>query len=210
MSTTRLAGAIAVAAIAAVTLTACNPFDLLRRDERPTVSTPTGESVSPELDRYYAQQLVWADCGDGAQCTTAFAPMDWANPTANADIQLALTRHVAIGEAVGSLFVNPGGPGGSGYDFVHDSVDFAVSSSLQRNFDVIGWDPRGVGRSTPVTCFDDAGLDDFLFGIPAAEPESPEWVAEITAASIEFGQACLDNTGPVSYTHLTLPTIPLV
>jgi pimeloyl-ACP methyl ester carboxylesterase len=194
MRITRLAGALAMTAVVAVTLSGCFPFDFLRG--APTESTPTGESVAPQLEPYYEQILHWESCGD-AQCTTAVAPMDWANPSKETDIELALTRHVASGKRIGSLFVNPGGPGGSGFDFVHDasSLDFAVSENLQRSFDVIGWDPRGVGRSTPVTCLDDAGLDDYLFGIPEAEAESPEWVAEVTESAIEFGQACRDSTG---------------
>jgi len=195
MRTSRLAGAAALTVLVAVTLSGCFVVDMFR-PEAPRDSTPTGESVAANLEPYYEQILRWETCGE-AQCTTAIAPMDWANPSKSTDIELALTRHVARGEALGSLFVNPGGPGGSGFDFVHDrsSLDFAVSENLQRNFDVIGWDPRGVGRSTPVTCLDSAGLDDYLFGIPAAEPESPEWVAEVTASAVAFGEACLENTG---------------
>ena len=167
-------------------------------DPAPTsTSTPTGESVAAELAPYYEQVLVWTDCGEGAQCATATAPMDWANPSTETDITLALARHTAGGTARGSLFVNPGGPGASGYDLIHDDVDFAVSSQLQENFDVIGWDPRGVGRSTPVTCYDGAGLDEFIFGLPTAPEGSPEWLAEITTTAADFGQACLENTGPV-------------
>ena len=201
MSTTRFVGAsraaaAAVAVVIAFTMTACFPFDFFDRDDESTTK-PTGEKVAPELERYYSQVLQWDGCGSGAQCATAFAPMDWANPSEDTDIELALTRHIAEDEPLGSLFVNPGGPGGSGYDFVHDhsAVDFAVSDALQQNYDIIGWDPRGVGRSTPVTCFDDAGLDDFLFGIPESQPESPEWVAEVTQSSVDFATACLDNTG---------------
>ena len=132
-------------------------------------SEPTGEAVSAELAPYYGQVLTWIDCDNGAECATAKAPMDWANPSSETDITLALARHKATGKSQGSLFVNPGGPGASGFDLIHDDVDFAVSANLRENFDVIGWDPRGVGRSTPVTCFDDAGLDDFIFGIPSGD-----------------------------------------
>jgi pimeloyl-ACP methyl ester carboxylesterase len=123
--------------------------------------------------------------------------MDWDNPSSSTDISLALTRHGAQGTRLGSLFVNPGGPGASGYDLVHDDVEYAVSSRLQDSYDVIGWDPRGVGRSTPVTCYDDARLDEFIFGLPVSQPETPEWVAELTASAVDFGQSCLANTGPV-------------
>lgn len=160
-------------------------------------SEPSNETVSAELSRYYKQVLTWVDCGDGAQCATAIAPMDWSNPSRETDISLALARHAATGESMGSLFVNPGGPGASGFDFIHDSVDFAVSANLRENYDVIGWDPRGVGRSTPVTCFDDEGLDDFIFEIPSATSGSDEWLTEVTDIAVGFGEACFENTGPV-------------
>ncbi|MEL0627508.1 alpha/beta hydrolase [Salinibacterium amurskyense] len=160
-------------------------------------SQPTGESVSAELAPYYEQILTWVDCGNGAQCATAIAPMDWANPSPETDIEIVMARHEATGESLGSLFVNPGGPGASGFDLIHDDVDFAVSSNLRENYDVIGWDPRGVGRSTPVTCLDDDGLDEFIFGIPEAAVGSDEWLATSEQAAIDFGQACLENTGPV-------------
>ena len=173
-----------------------------------STSTPTAEAVAAELAPYYEQVLVWTDCGDGAQCATAIAPMDWVNPTTETDITLALARHTASGTAQGSLFVNPGGPGASGYDLIHDDVDFAVGSNLQQNFDVIGWDPRGVGRSTPVTCYDDAGLDEFIFGLPTAAPEgSPQWLDEVTTTAADFGQACLANTGPVLQFIYTQSTV---
>ena len=162
---------------------------------RPEVVPDTDAPAA--LAPYYTQKVTWTDCGDGIECATVIAPMDWANPSPETDISLAMARHQATGTKLGSLFVNPGGPGASGYDLVHDDVDFAVDSSLQRNFDVIGWDPRGVGRSTPVTCYDDAGLDQYIYGLPVNPIGSPEWLAEVTASSVDFGKACLENTGPV-------------
>lgn len=184
---------IAAGTVSVLLLSGCF-FDLSRGD---VTSTPTGEKVAAELEPYYSQVLTWTDCEDGAQCTTAIAPMDWDNPSPETDIELALARHTATGTAEGSLFVNPGGPGASGYDLVHDDVDFAVSSTLQENFDVIGWDPRGVGRSTPVTCYDDAELDQYIYGLPEGAVGTPEWTADATQSAIDFGQACLENTGPV-------------
>src|SRR5690606_14653085 len=97
---------------------------------------------------------VWTSCGNGMQCTTARAPLDWSDPLA-AEIELALVRRPATGTRIGSLLVNPGGPGASGYDFVLNSVDFATSSRLQARYDIVGFDPRGVGRSSAVSCYDD-------------------------------------------------------
>jgi pimeloyl-ACP methyl ester carboxylesterase len=162
-----------------------------------SLSAPTGESVAAPLKPYYSQVLKWTDCGMDQQCTRVRAPMNWDAPSKATDITLALTRHLSSGKPLGALFVNPGGPGGSGFDLVHDDLDFAVSEKLSRRFDVIGWDPRGVGRSAPVTCYDDKHLDHYLYDVPAAAVNSPAWVAEVTRSATDFGQACLKNTGEV-------------
>jgi pimeloyl-ACP methyl ester carboxylesterase len=158
-------------------------------------SQPTGEDVAAELAPYYHQALTWVDCDNGMQCSTAIAPMDWANPSTETDIELALVRQPATGTKIGSLFMNPGGPGASGFDFIYDSIDYAASEDLQASFDVVGWDPRGVGRSTAVSCYDGAGLDDFIYGLPAAPMGTQAWIDEVTQTSIDFGQACLAKTG---------------
>ena len=111
-------------------------------------STPTGEKVDAALEPYFTQVLTWVECGDGAECTMVRAPLDWDNPRAVNDISLAVARHPATGSALGSLFVNPGGPGASGYDFIHDDVDYAVSETLQANFDVSAGIP-GVSAARP-------------------------------------------------------------
>ncbi|HWR85911.1 MAG TPA: alpha/beta fold hydrolase, partial [Rhodoglobus sp.] len=160
-------------------------------------STPTDETVDAALEPYYKQIVEWKDCDGGFQCATVIAPMDWANPSEETDIELALIRRPASGTAQGSLFMNPGGPGASGVDFVRDGLDFAYDQRLADNFDIIGWDPRGVGQSTPVTCYDDPELDQFIYGLPEAPTGTQEWVDEVVQASIDFGQACLQNTGEV-------------
>jgi pimeloyl-ACP methyl ester carboxylesterase len=163
-----------------------------------TTSTPTAEDVPAELATYYHQVLHWTGCGDGMQCATATAPLDWADPTGDT-IELALIRQPATsGHARGSLLVNPGGPGGSGVDFIRDSIDFATSERLQREFDVVGFDPRGVGSSTPVVCTDDdAELDDFLYGITPGDYGSDAWIAAREGLNAAFAQGCLEHTGPL-------------
>jgi len=185
----RLVAAVALLTVPAL-LTGC-----LNIVSAPVDSKPTGESVAANLVPYYSQVLRWVDCDDGAECATAIAPLDWENPSAATDIELALARHQATGAKIGSLFVNPGGPGASGYDFIHDDVDYAASAELQARFDVIGWDPRGVGRSSAVACYDGPRLDDFIFGIPEAAIGTQGWIEAVTQTSIDFGQACLENTG---------------
>jgi pimeloyl-ACP methyl ester carboxylesterase len=187
----RRLGVVAVVLGVAVVLTGCMPSFL--SPEKP-VSTPTSEDVDAALEPFYTQVLEWEECGDDLGCATATAPLDWENPEAG-EIDLALVRHAATGDKVGSLLVNPGGPGGSGYDFIADSLDYAVGEPLKERFDVVGFDPRGVGRSSAVACYDDEQMDEYLYGIVPAERGSDEWVELVGQAAGEFGEACSANTG---------------
>ncbi|MFC6354685.1 alpha/beta hydrolase [Luethyella okanaganae] len=157
-------------------------------------SKPTGESVAAELEPFYNQVLAWSDCGAGMQCATAKAPLDWADPGA-AEIEIALVRHPATGDKIGSLLVNPGGPGGSGYDFIKDSADYATDAKLQERFDIVGFDPRGVGRSSAVKCYEPAQMDDYLYGLATATRGTDEWIAELEVSAKDFAKACDTNTG---------------
>ncbi|MGA1452958.1 MAG: alpha/beta hydrolase [Pontimonas sp.] len=172
------------------------------------VADNPAENTEDPLAPYLGQEVQWSDCGAGAECATVMAPLDWDNPGVGEDVNLAVSRHSATGQALGSLFVNPGGPGASGYEFVLDSVDFAVSEVLRESFDVIGWDPRGVNFSSPVSCAaTDAELDYFFFGELEAQPDTPEWDAELLAESIRFGQECQANTGELLEFVDTLSTV---
>jgi pimeloyl-ACP methyl ester carboxylesterase len=195
VKTGRIASALAGAGVVALLLSGCVSWFLPPRPS--TTSVPTGEEVDADLAEFYGQVLVWRACGDGMQCTTATAPMNWDDP-AQDTIELALVRQPATGDRKGSLLVNPGGPGGSGYDFILDSVDYATSERLQQSYDIVGFDPRGVGRSSAVSCYDDpAVFDEFTYGIIPGVTGSDEWI-DATAKSYEaFGQDCLTYTGPL-------------
>lgn len=160
------------------------------------VTPQPDEQVSAELAPFYTQRPDWTRCHDGFECATVKAPLDWANPS-DGSISLAVIRHKATGRTEGSLLVNPGGPGGSGVDFVRDSLDYAVAAPLKKNYDIVGFDPRGVGASTPVTCFDASGMDDYLYGITPGVRGSDSWIAATAQSQRELGQACKSNTGPL-------------
>ncbi|CAM5502055.1 alpha/beta hydrolase [Leifsonia shinshuensis] len=183
---------VAIAAVAALTLTGCVTWFLPAHTS--STSTPAPESVSPALAPFYQQHLVWTDCSNGKQCATAKAPLTWSDPSAG-QVSLALIRQQAKGSKQGSLLVNPGGPGGSGYDFVKDSVGFATDKTLQSHFDVVGFDPRGVGHSTAVKCYGPAQMDDYLYGITPGQRGSDAWIAANTTIAKDFGAACATNTG---------------
>jgi len=191
----RLITALAGAVVLTLGLSGC--VSAFTPKAAPTTSTPTGEAVDAALDPFYSQVLQWSDCDEDMQCATATAPLDYGDPAAG-EISLALVRQPATGgDRIGSLLVNPGGPGASGYDIVKDSVDFVTDDVLQSSFDIVGFDPRGVGRSSAVTCYQPAEMDEYLYGLTTAERGSDAWIAELEASSIAFGEACAQNTGPL-------------
>ncbi|MCW2985010.1 MAG: alpha/beta hydrolase [Conexibacter sp.] len=117
-------------------------------------------------------QLNWTDCEDGFQCATATVPLDYSKPN-KASYHVALIRKPATGPGarIGSLFTNPGGPGGDGVSFVRATAD-SLYASLNQRYDIVGFDPRGTGES-------DAALDckanqetEGIYSIPYATPET--------------------------------------
>ncbi len=132
-----------------------------------------------ELAAFYRQRLTWRPCDDDRafDCASARVPVDYAEPR-GAVTTVALRRLPAAEPATrrGSLFVNPGGPGGSGLEFAAEAPD-VFGDAVRERFDVIGFDPRGMGGSDPVECLTDAELDTLY----AADP-TPDTAAEKAAA----------------------------
>jgi len=201
--TSRLRRAVAVIAglaAASVALTGCL-YSMIPEQKPSATNAPDTDGVAADLLPFYGQALTWENCGAGFDCTEVTAPLDWESP-ADGDITLAVVRHQASGTAKGSLLTNPGGPGASGYDLIHDSLTFAVGQDLIDNFDVIGFDPRGVGRSTAVKCYDAADMDEYLYSIPSSPRGSAEWEAELLDAHKKFAEACDANSGGI-LPHIT-------
>ncbi|WP_240642414.1 alpha/beta hydrolase [Microbacterium sulfonylureivorans] len=180
---------------ASVALSGCISAMILDSGAAPTSSpAPDTEGVSAELLPYYEQGLDWTDCGDGLDCTTVTAPLDWAD-TSKGDIELSIIRSRATGgEPIGSLLTNPGGPGASGVGLIRDSLTYAVGEPLREQFDVIGFDPRGVGESTAVQCYGAADMDAYLFEIPENTRGSDAWTDELDARNTGFAEACEANS----------------
>jgi pimeloyl-ACP methyl ester carboxylesterase len=181
-----LAAALAVAALA---LSGCTtPLPTMTSTPQPVPAS------SAAMRPFSGQRLVWKDCGGGFRCTTAVAPLDWAHPDGSR-IRLALIQHPASGHSLGTLFINPGGPGVSGVDFLRSSATAFFDRSLLDSYDVVAWDPRGVGRSTSVDCYDTKQMDAFLFDDPDLPEGSAELKAHEQAVSRSFGAACAARTG---------------
>lgn len=123
-------------------------------------------------------RIAWQPCGPqfpGVECATVSVPLDYDLPD-GARTSLALARVPASDRAkrIGSLFVNPGGPGGSGVDLIKSGFGTRLDGALLGRFDIVGWDPRGVGESTPIRCWDsEAARGRFFAGLPAF-PYLPE------------------------------------
>lgn len=160
--------------------------------------TPDTSGVSAELLPYYGQELEWSRCeGDAFDCTTVRAPLDWSDPSGG-ELELAVIRQRATdGDPLGSLFTNPGGPGVSGYDYVRAGAAALAGPEVTAAYDLVGFDPRGVGRSTPVTCLDAAGMDEYLYGIPEGRRGTPEWDESLTESAEAFAAACEENSGDI-------------
>jgi pimeloyl-ACP methyl ester carboxylesterase len=145
-------------------------------------SAAASPSGAPEIRIARAR---WSDCGRGFQCATVTVPLDYA--TGDGAMKLSLVRLPArdADSRIGPLLVNPGGPGGSGVEFVRDNID-AFPSSIRRRFDVVGFDPRGVNQSSGIRCIDN--LD------PRAELDpSPDTSRELRALvddAKDYASAC--------------------
>ena len=93
-------------------------------------------------------KINWSSCGGGFQCGTLNVPLDYSRPQYRA-ISLSLIRKRARNQSrrIGSVLINPGGPGGSGVDFLRSAA--SIFTYLNTFFDLVSWDPRGVGESAP-------------------------------------------------------------
>ena len=148
---------------------------------------PTGQ---PSLAKFYRQDLSWSDCGDN-KCARLTVPVDYSNPD-GATVRLSLLKVPATNPArrIGSLVVDPGGPGGSG---VYYAAGADFPDRIRAAYDIVGFDPRGVGDSAPVKCLTDRELDSFLGGDPTPDNRAEEQA--LAAGAKAFADKCKANGG---------------
>jgi pimeloyl-ACP methyl ester carboxylesterase len=150
--------------------------------------------VPAGLASYYGQRLSWSDCEGSFECARLRVPLDYAKPTGTS-IRLALLRVPATGRRIGSMVINPGGPGGSGVDYAK-AAKTVYGSAVRERYDVVGFDPRGVDRSDPVRCASDQAFNTLLEGDP--DPDTAAERRESDRLLRSFGRGCLQRSGGIA------------
>ena len=163
----------------------------------------TSRAEAARVDRVPTPDPGWYDCSSiflpGSECGTVDLPLDYDQPR-KGTTEVALLRVKATDPAqrIGSLFVNPGGPGGSGVDMAAFAPYFLSPDVLAR-FDVVGLDPRGTNYSSNVRCFRNVGEQDAaLSGMSVPFPEGQEQTAAFVDSAWKLGKACSTTGTPLS------------
>ncbi|AZM46964.1 proteinase [Streptomyces sp. WAC 06738] len=170
--------------------------DAARAGSVSKVLQPLPAKIPADLRPYYEQKLRWTECDDapGFDCTTLRVPMDYAEPDGG-DLKLAVARKEAEdpGERLGSLHVNPGGPGASAIEFMENFAGIGYPADVRARYDIVAMDPRGVGSSQPVKC-----LTDKEFEAHTQVDQTPDDEGEVealTASFDRFAQGCAKRAG---------------
>ena len=154
-----------------------------------TACAPVPVEQAPEIKSvdYFEQTIDWETCGD-YQCAEIAAPLDWEFPEFES-ISLALLK-LENPNSDEVLFLNPGGPGVSANQWMRDRGSQIATPEIINNFDLVTFDPRGVGDSTSVSCEDDDLKDQLLYGQPGSDAESEALIDD-------YIQDCIDNSGAI-------------
>lgn len=204
----RLPYLIAVGLLAAVS--ACTPTQQEPRAADTTEDKGPAGKVPQGLMRYYSQSLTWGECEpyatsaasrqafgqQGIQCARLTVPLDYDKPDGKT-ITLGLLRHRATGapdKRIGSLVVNPGGPGASGMVSAASLLKAVKGSRLEKRFDLVGFDPRGVGASKPVVQCLTGNERDAERADDVETNGTPAGVAEQEANARAFAHKCTERT----------------
>ena len=156
--------------------------------QRTAAQVPPSGQVS--LAKFYQQNLAWSGCGNN-QCGKLTVPIDYAHPEGGT-LQLSVLKVPTTDppNRIGSLVVDPGGPGGSGVFYASEA---RFTDQARAAYDVVGFDPRGVGTSAPVKCLNDRELDTFLGSDPT--PDNRMGEQKLADSDKAFADKCKANGG---------------
>ena len=181
-----LIGAVAVAAVVGGNDTT----DTSSKFKKPT---PATDGVPSGLEDFYSQKLSWDDCEED-KCTTVKVPIDYERPDGET-LKLRVKVVPAQGDGGRSLFINPGGPGGEALGFT-DYMKSQFGDAVLDRYDLVGVDPRGVGKSTPIDCLSDRQLDEYAASEP--DPDDQAEIEKYRAQSVDFGRGCEKRSGALA------------
>ena len=144
-------------------------------------------------------EVNWADCGEGLEqfdCTSVDVPSDYDEPN-GATTEIAMTRMPATDpeNKIGSLFLNFGGPGGPGVENLQVMGEALFTDEVRAQFDIIGFDPRGVGQSDPATCFPNQEAENEFLAEMIAFPVGHREEMRMMAHSAALGVSCTAVSG---------------
>jgi pimeloyl-ACP methyl ester carboxylesterase len=151
-------------------------------------TTSKVEKPLSDLAAYENQQLDWATCYEDFECTDLRVPIDYADLTVGT-FKIAVLRYKAQDQKnrIGSLIVNPGGPGGSGVDYAYNA-EYVFDPDVLDRYDIVGFDPRGVNRSEPIECLTDGETDANYAS--DAKPDTEAELEQALADSKDFIEKC--------------------
>ena len=180
----------------------------------PSNDSGSGSVIPEGLDDFYGQTVSWYPCGatggmerteaeesNSFSCAMVTVPLDYEDPDGQT-IQIALKKRAADGESHGSLFINPGGPGSSGVQLVETASQGIFSQDLLAGYDVIGFDPRGVGSSTAIDCGQAGPAGGAGAGQPQPGQSFEDWAQGYSAGVTALEQQCAEHSEPGLLDHV--------
>jgi pimeloyl-ACP methyl ester carboxylesterase len=161
-----------------------------------TLLAPPANAAAPAIAAGTTPEVAWSACRDGFECATVPAPLDYDHPR-GVQIGISVIR-LPAGEPrqrIGSLLLNPGGPGGSGVDFAR-AIAKNLPLELRARFDIVGFDPRGIHRSTPLRCYDtyEQAIADLP---PFPYPDTPAEEQVLRVSDDKLAAACARHGGAI-------------
>ena len=188
---TRVAVAVTLLVVAACSSDSRKPTPTSASESTAAAAVTSSAPAPPAATAFVPEPIAWSGCGRNLRCATVKVPLDYTNPT-GPTIDIAVNELPARkpSQRIGALLVNPGGPGGSGLEFVAGGLD--LPGTILDRFDVVGFDPRGVGASTKLPCGDST--------VPAfrhvdSSPDTPEEQTALDDAAKAVADDCAQHAG---------------